>query len=259
MRMVSFRRVLGWFLLCGSFAAPAADAVTVPFTGTFEIEIGSIVTSYYGAGVATVNGSGPGGHVSSLSLPAGVIATTALVTDVTDPFVAPIRGLQITAANGAGAFAETGMGTLRGAMPILGFAKVCLFGTCPNAVANVDVPLSVIGAGGRDVATAAVNLTVEGAPWTTGTATIMFPFTNFITTRMGFAHGPASMDGSTTAPGGSIQLVTPITVWTNLGVDQPSIFGFVTARLQFVPEPASLVLVLVGFGLLAAHARRRRP
>jgi hypothetical protein len=206
-----------------------------------------------------VNGSGAGGHVASLSMPAGVFATTGLAIDVTDPSVVPIRGLQITAANAAGAFAETAMGPLRGAMPINGVTKVCLFAACPIAVANVSVPLTVIGSGGRGVATAAVNVTVEGAPWTTGTAVIVTPFgPSFITTRMGFAHGPASMDGTTTAPGGSIQLVTPITVWTNLGVDQPSIFGFVTATLLIAPEPGTLLLAAGGCYLLGVHARRRR-
>jgi hypothetical protein len=33
-------------------------------------------------------------------------------------------------------------------MPILGVAKVCVFGTCSAALANLSVPLSVVGVGG---------------------------------------------------------------------------------------------------------------
>jgi len=252
------RRSLGWLLLCACAFAPQARAVVVPFTGTMKVEIGSVVTTFSGGGFATVNGSGPGGHVASLSLPAGAIATNGLSVAVTDPSVAPIEGLRISAANGAGTFAETAMGRLGGAVPLQGISKVCLFGPCTNAVANLDIPLSVIGAGGRNVATGYLDVTVEGAPWTTGTAVLFTPFGAGFETRMGFARGPLSMDGTTTAPGGSIQLVTPITVWTNVGVDQPSIFGFVTATLQFVPEPTSLALSAVGCALLGWRAHRRR-
>ena len=143
-------------------------------------------------------------------------------------------------------------------MPMLGVAKVCIFGECDGApVANLVVPLSVVGVGGRSVATGFVNLTVEGAPWTTGTAVNYLPYAPGITTRMGFARGPGGHASSTAAASGSIQLVTPFVVWTNIGADQPSIFGFVTATLHFVPEPAPLALLAGGCALLGGRARRR--
>ena len=238
--------------------APAARASMLPFTGTIEIDLLGQLTTFAGEGVATINGSGPGAHVASLALTAGAFVTTGLAISLTSPAAFPVQGIQVTAANGAGAFAETAMGTLRGTMPILGVAKVCLFGTCAGGpVANVSVPLSVIGVGGMGVATGLANVTVQGAPWTTGTAVNSLPFTPYTETRMGFAHGPASHASSTAAPSGAIQLVTPIVVWTNLGVDQPSVFGFVTATLHFVPEPAPLALLAGGCALLGARARRR--
>jgi hypothetical protein len=244
-------------VVIATLAAAPASAVVLPFTGTLTVDLNGIISGWTGAGSATVNGSGAGGHLSSLSLPAGAFPTAGLTTVITSPAAFPIQGLQITANNGAGAFAETGMGTLRGTMPIQGVSKVCLFAACGSAVANVSVPLSVIGVGGQGVATGAANVTVEGAPWTTGTAAIIPPFSAPLT-RMGFAHGPASNSGSTAAPGGSLQLVTPIVVWTNLGVDQPSIFGFTSITLHFVPEPATFALAAGGLVLFAIAGRHRR-
>ena len=106
---------------------------------------------------------------------------------ITTPAAFPVAGLQITAANGAGDFVKPGGGS----MPILGVAKVCLFGPCSAAVANLEVPLDVVGVGGTTYVTGPVNVTVVGAPWTTGTAVIG------TSTVMGYSHGPASQTSST--------------------------------------------------------------
>jgi len=259
MQTRALRRAIPALVLAAAASSPAqrAAAVTLPFTATVQIELLTLVTSFTGSGVATINGSGAGTHVASIDFGAGALATTGLVLDTTDPSAAPIKGIQVTVANGAGHLAETAMGTLRGVMPLLGVSKICLFAPCSGAIANVSVPLSVIGAGGRSFATGAVNVTVEGAPWTTGTVMNFLPFSPWTSMRTGFAKGPASLPSSTGAPGGSIQLVTPYVVWTNLGVDQPSVFGFVTTTLHFVPEPATLTLLAGGCLLLGLRARRR--
>ncbi len=250
------RRALRLAPMLALLFASSAGASVLPFTGTFLVEIGSIVTGFTASGSATVNGSGGGAQIVSLSLAAGHFATTGLTTSVTDPGQFPIRGLQVTLANGAGAFAETGMGELNGVMPLLGTAKVCLFGACGAAVANLSVPLTVIGVGGLVAATGPVAVTVVGAPWTSGTATAQIPFfTTF--TRMGFAHGPASLTGSTAAPGGSLSLVTPIYVSTNIAADNSIVVGFATLTMHFVPEPSTLALGAGGLLLLVAAGRRR--
>jgi hypothetical protein len=250
----------GLAALAALLLSAPAHAGVLPFTGTLQVDIGSATVSWQGAGSAVVNGSGVlGGPIVALSVPRGAFVVTGLTTPVTDPGVFPIAGLQVTASNATGDFAETAMGTVRGVMPIDGVSKVCLFSSagCSAALANVSVPLSVIGFGGQVAATGAVNLTVQGAPWTTGFTAIAPPFGSVLT-RMGFAHGPASNTSSAATAGGSIQLVTPIVVWTNIGFIQPSIFGFATMTLHFVPEPTTLLLLGGGLVLLTAAGMRTR-
>jgi hypothetical protein len=135
-------------------------------------------------------------------------------------------------------------------MPIFGVAKVCLFGPCSAAVSNLSIPLSAVGQGGYQTLTGAVNLTVIGAPWTIGTAAVG------AITRMGSAHGPASGTSSTFAPGGRLQLVTPIVVHSHVAALTP-LPGFATVTLQFIPEPTTLALLGSGVALLGLAGRER--
>ncbi|RIL00865.1 MAG: hypothetical protein DCC71_18325 [Proteobacteria bacterium] len=250
--------ILGW---AGALAfASSAGAAVLPFTGTMTLDINGVVDlGWSGSGSATVNGSGAGLALASLTLPAGAFATSALTTSLTSPAAFPIRGLQLTAANGAGAFARTGMGRLAGTMPYSGAAKVCLFGACSAAPpVNLQVPLSVVGLGGMAHAAGALSITVVGAPWTTGTAVIALPYTPYLTTRKGDARGPDGLPGSTAQPGGTLRLVTPVLISTNLNADIPIIPAWVTLSIEFVPEPSTLLLAFGGLALLGVRARRAR-
>jgi hypothetical protein len=163
------------------------------------------------ASVAQVNPNAAGTHLLSLSIAPGVFQRVTRLS-VTATSVAPIRGIQASTTNGAGAFAETAAARFGGQMPVHGFAKVCLFATCGQALANVTVPLDVIGVGGSVAASAAVNVTVQGAPWTTGSVA----FTTAAGRPKGSRHGPLGNASSSAQIGGSLNMVTPIFIQTNI-------------------------------------------
>lgn len=237
------------FVLLGP--ASVAHAATVPFTAEFSLEVLTLTPlTVTGGGVATVNGSTGGVHVDSLQLPASVVNGAALLP-ITDPAVFPINGIQLSVANQAGNLTGSG-----GAMALSGVAKICLFGPCAAAIANLEVPLSVVGTAASAVATGPlVNVTVSGAPWTTGTASIETGGGANLT-AMGFRHGPASGTSSTAAASGQIQYVTPVYISVNIG-SSPIYPAFARLTLHFVPEPGTMLLIGGGLSLLAFAGRRR--
>jgi hypothetical protein len=252
--------VLAGLFVCSIGLAPcAARAVVLPVEVEFALRITLNGLPYpgvatTGSGTAIVNGSGAGGHLASLALPASLFATAGLTTSTTAPTVFPVVGLYLDVANGAGSVAETVGGKIGGAIPLGGVMRFCLFLPCGSAVANLSVPLSPIGVGGSAFVAAAVNVTVQGAPWTTGTAMRTHsPFTETIT---GFAHGPASGTSSTAQAGGVLQLVTPIAFTTDVApANNLLAFGILTIR--FVPEPGTALLLAGGIVALGTMGRRK--
>ncbi len=235
--------------------AGQANAVALGYNGTLSLRIATLTTTLTGTGTAIVNDSGAGGHLSSLNLAERDFATTGFVLPVTDPVVSPIKGIQVTLANGLGAFVGNGGAGFGGIMPLVGVSKVCLFGACnasgttssPFPGANIAVPLTVVGKGGSTAVGALVSVTVIGAPWTTGTAQIG------TITQM----GGVSVLSNTGAASGNVTLVTPVFISTNIPSSAvvPS-FGFL--NLHFVPEPGTLVLLGSGIAGLVGFGRTRR-
>jgi hypothetical protein len=250
--IAAFAGLVGSWLLLGS----DAQAVALPVEWELTVQVGSGAAriSVAGTGVAIVNGSGGLGALMSLELPAGMIATAGAAVDITDSAASPLEGILLTAANGAGNFAIGAGGHLGGVMPLPGRERVCVFANCDAAPpANIVVPLTPVGAGGFGYSVGAINITVAGAPWTTGTATAVGLGTTMLT---GYAHGPASATGSTAQVGGSLQLITPFTIASSIQADGPTT-GFAFLTLRFVPEPASALLVAGGLVVLARWGRSR--
>lgn len=229
----------------GSLGAANAGATALGFTASLAVQIPNVATIVFpGSGTALINGSAGGGPpLTQLGVGAGVFALSHFVVPATDLVPFPIRGVQVTAANGPGAFAEGGAG-FGGAMALNGVAKVCLFEPCAAALANLSVPLGNVGVGGTTFVTGGLaNLTIVGAPWTTGTAAV----------------GTITQMGSLTYPGGvgpALTLVTPIFISSNLsGSSLVPAFGILS--LHFIPEPGTLALLGVPLAALAALARSR--
>jgi hypothetical protein len=233
-----------------------AQAAQLEFSGTLAIQLGALGSAMSnGSGVATVNGSGTGAHVNSLSVPASPFAFNGIVLPVTDLQQNPIKGIRITAHNASAMFAGGSvMDGLGGKMSLQGVAKLCLFAPCSAAAANIAVPLTVVGEGGAvTVGAPLLNVTVIGAPWTEGTAAVG------TLTAMGFLHGPASGTSSTARPSGVVRLVTPIFISMRGGSFtfprlEPT-FGILT--LHFVPEPSTLFLLGSGIAALVLFGRSR--
>lgn len=190
-----------------------------------------------------------GNALAGVQFSTKILSTSQFVIAVTDPSAAPIRGIQATAENGAANFVSTTMGGFGGQMPLIGVNKVCLFGACSAAVANLEVPIGVVGGpGATTVVTGAVNLTVIGAPWTSMTVAIG------TATRMG---GLTTM-GTGTAAVYNVSLVTPVFVSTNIGASAVvPVFGYLDYT---IPEPGTMaafgaaIAALVSVGI----SRRRK-
>jgi hypothetical protein len=232
-------------------AAPQQAGADVVSGGEIRIQINvldPIVLPQSPATVAPTGVSRNGNAIATVGLPAGLFATTGFVVPVTDEGAFPIAGIQATASNAAANFANTGMG-LGGQMGLIGSNKVCLFGPCSAAVQNLNVPLNVVGIGGVATVVGAVNLTVLGASWTTGTAQIG------TITRMG---GTSAMVNGT-AVTNDVTLVTPVFVSTNIGASAVvPVFGTLVFTVTPSPEPGTIAGLGAAIAALTAVGLSRR-
>jgi hypothetical protein len=282
--------------------ASTAGAGTLQWSGTFDVRIGDFPSEKgngdnkdswigFGAGVATINGSGGGVHLNTLYLPGGGITVTGTAPQ-TDPENATLISLMIDPnqplrlpkgtlrpISGGGPLT---LSTLTGATlsPNNARFKQCIvFPGCGN---YLPIPITKAGAGAGIGGTNTVNtfsagpglkLSVVGTPWTIGVATITgvpnritLTVAGIITNRFtvsttrtvqGFVHGPVSLTSSTAKASGVIQIVTPTEVTTSLAPPNNFLPVFGVIRLHFIPEPGLILLLGSGVAGLVVIGRHR--
>jgi hypothetical protein len=252
--------------------AGPVSAKTLEWHGTLKMELWPGATvSNQGSGVATVNDSSGGAHLSTLRVAGGI--TGSVVIPLTDPEVTgTMKSIRVDPA-------RLGTGTLTGisgappiappaAIPLPGVMRVCIFQ--PDCAYFLPMELTLnngktgMGVGGLLTVggNGSVRISIEAAPWTLATVSGLNQTAGggFKTlTRVGFVHGPASATGgasgsSTAAPSGVIQLIAPQQVRMHGVTGNGSwIATFTTLTLHFIPEPGLLLLIgsgVVGLGLL---------
>jgi hypothetical protein len=269
MRMLSSALIASLLVL--GLAGPG-DAAQIPVGGsTLSVQVSTLdpISLTAQSGVATVGGSGA--SITMVALPNGVFATGNFVHDpssatvaatppngggltvpVTDPGAFPIVGIKAIIKNQAGTLSASAgpSGGFGGALALAGANRVCLFLPCSSPPpSNLSVPVSVVGQGGSVTVVGNVNLTVGGAPWTTGTISVDDGNGGAVT-AMGSAVA--------TSNGTQIQgrLVTPIFISTNIG---SSAIVPALASIQFnAPEPETLALGAAAIASLLVMGWRRR-
>lgn len=226
-----------------------------------------------GSGVATLNGSGGGIHLTRLRL-AGGIAGSAVVP-ITDPDVGSLNPVSMRAALtlGTGTLAPfdppappTAEQLTRAALPVRGVARLCLvFTDCRDSI-DLDLTRNEggtgVGVGGllTEGGAGLIRISVLAAPWTVRTASIPLRTSGGGTVAAvaaGWRHGAFSFTSSTALPGGAVSLVTPLAVTSD---DAQALAMFARLTVRFVPEPAPALLLSAGVpALLAlAHLRSRQ-
>jgi len=247
--------------LLGVGMAAQAHGAVLPFTGSLSMLVALNLPpiTATGSGSATVTPGTPA--LSTLALAGGTFALSFVSLPGT------CCGGQIVGEIGKNILNGPGSFNLGGKMRVQGTAIVCLIGTggCSNAPAgNLNVPFTLnatrgVGLGGGPIAIpkgsgANFGVTVNGNPWTVGTARVAGA------TLMGFVHGPASAGAATAGQAsGVVQLVTPTLISTTIGACPafPS-FGVLNIHFTAVPEPGTQLLLISGLALLALGRRMQK-
>ncbi|MDH3211552.1 MAG: PEP-CTERM sorting domain-containing protein [Myxococcales bacterium] len=279
--------------------AGTATAATLNYDGTYRLYIGDFQRNTwkgFGSGVATVNGSGGGAHLSTLRLPGGGITMTgtAFQTDPETPTLVslridPARPIPLPRGTLNGISGGPPLGTQNtltglGILPQAARLQQCIL--LPGCSNYLPIPVTKNGTLGAGIGgTITVNTFSKGgglklsnvnAPWTLGAAvisgnpnritlTVGGVITNRYTihttrTESGFVHGPASGTSNTAQGSGVIQVVTPILTKTSLAPPNNFLAVWGVVRLHFVPEPGMLLLIgsgIAGLVVLGRHRMRK--
>jgi hypothetical protein len=257
-------------LLLGLAVASPARANPRQWAGTLGFEfVSRPPIAFIGSGVAAVNGSSGGVHLSALGLAGGITGSTPMLP-LTDPETATLLSVRAAVTLGTGTLfpfsppaPPSQPQLLQRTLPIRGAFKFCLF--LPGCGSYLPLPLTInqgqsgVGVGGDPFSGFGVGLglSVQGAPWTVGLASLPVATTGGGSTTLlaaGWVHGPVTFTSSTAVTGGSISLVTPVQVISDAG---QTLGMFTRLTLRFVPEPGFVLLLGSGISALAVLGRGR--
>jgi len=276
--------ILGAVAMLAFGVTATASAAPLNYQGTLIFEFGTMPPiPAFGGGVATVNDSGGLGHLGNLRVKAsrGGITTIGAVAVGTDFLGPPIFGIQMTASLRTGTLGPISGGVqssplTKNVLPVAGLLKFCAFSTACVAFQPLELTQHTGATGTKGFGiggiltlggTGPVRISIEAAPWTVKTGTVIDQITTPVggtvkkfvnVTQMGFAHGPSSNTSSTANPSGVVQLITPMQVVTNLQDGSRlkiAAFGFLT--VHFIPEPGMLLLLGSGVAGLVLLGRQR--
>jgi hypothetical protein len=263
-------------VLACALLSPFARAAEMQWEGTLGLEfIGSDrpPIEIRGVGVASVNGSAGGVHLSTLRFAGGLAGTAATI--VTDPGLAPIVSLRASVTLGTGTLLPFAPSAPPGepqltqpALPVRGAVRICMF--FPGCGVGLPLPLTAsagqigLGVGGLVTANGlskgnGPRFSLEGSPWTIRTAGISITTSQGETVTLvtrGWRHGPFTFTSSTALAGGSLSLVTPTRVTSS---DSQELTFLSRLTVRFIPEPEQALLLVSGISGLLLIGRGRMP
>jgi hypothetical protein len=223
-------------------AAGSGGASAAPFTGSLTVYVFSTQQGM----PAVVFGGGNGTSTSGLvTVPGDVFVGTATATTPTSA-APPITGNRfVVTGHDPGSFTGD---PVAGAMALRGSLLLSAFGG-----PLLSIPLSAVGAEGAKAFWdgGGVSVTAIGAGWSAGNVAVTVPTSMGGVRTTSFAGYDHRVNGV-----GTLQLVTPIRVRSNIGGD--TLF-WSALKLTFVPEPTTALLLgmgAVGLGIVG-RARSR--
>lgn len=263
--------------------------VSIQFTNLARAE-----ASDTGVGVTTLNTSGSGMHLNTISIGQGANGVPGLslntILPVTDPIVSNggivsvrltnIRGRAdgIDGPGGAGGVLAPISGAIQstttptgglGTVPTSGMVRICLGAIGCGLALPLDAGATVngvaVGGGVGGILTigglGTIRISILGAPYTVKTITAFNRTNNGAIdtyTEKGFAHGPLSATSSTGQTSGVLQVVTTNHTAT-VGVPGNSDISGQFSRIlvHFIPEPGLLLLLGSGAAGMALLGRKR--
>jgi hypothetical protein len=229
------------------FATPARAGVLT--SGTLEVEVGNLAKLTFTA--SGTLGSAPSN--TQVFLASGSAFAGTLTTTLPSSAAPPITGIYFTMGfNEGGSLSGTAPGNVGGEarFPL----QVCIESYGGLCILDLSIPFGVSTTVVQPPAYG-ISITYYARPWTAGTAvvTLVTPTSQGATlTALTTRQGSNGLDA---LGQGTLVLVSGVNLVTNIAGQIPA---FATLTLNFVPEPATGLLLLAAAGGVLALSKRTR-